>query len=143
MAKVKAGFCVRLINREIVADALLPDTLDDHNRAVLDFFVAIQEDANEKLDASKHLCLYTPPYCQLIVSSAVLSKSVSKVEARPFLKLEGGNPFYGAPVSSPPLFPQFKGIKPLGVTRDTIRNQTGKAHFLLSTSLDPSDKTDV
>jgi hypothetical protein len=137
MAKVKAGFCVQLINRELVADALLPDALDDwQNRTTLDFFCAAQEDANQKLDASKHFCSYTPLFCQLIVSLTVLSKSVSKIEARPFLKLEGGNPFYGAPVSNPPLFPQFEGIKPLGVTRDTIRNQAGNAHFLLS-PLDP------
>jgi hypothetical protein len=59
MAKVKAGFCVRFTNRDLVADALLPDALDDHNRAALDFFLAIQEDADENFDASKYLCSYT------------------------------------------------------------------------------------
>ena len=63
MAKVKAGFCVRFINRDLVADALLPGALDDHNHVALDFFLDIQEDEDENLDASKYLCSYTVLRC--------------------------------------------------------------------------------
>jgi hypothetical protein len=46
------------------------------------------------------------------------------INIKPFLKNEEGNPFYLVPSKSDPLFPQFKGIKPLGVTR--AKNQTGE-----------------
>jgi hypothetical protein len=53
MAKVKTGSAIRLINRELVVDTLLPDRLNDHNQAVLEFFMSIQEEADKKLDESR------------------------------------------------------------------------------------------
>ncbi|KAF9642271.1 hypothetical protein BDM02DRAFT_3193571 [Thelephora ganbajun] len=98
MAKAKAGFAVRLINRDLVVDTLLSDELNDHNQAVLEFFLTVQEDADKKLDST-------------------LSNSAGEltINVKPFLKREDGNPFYVIPVVSAPLFPQFKGAKALGV----------------------------
>jgi len=108
MGKVKAGFSVRLINRDLVVDTLLSDELNDHNQAVLEFLLSVQEDAEKKLDST--------------LSSA--SGERPTIAVKPWLKIEDGNPFYVLPVVSPPLFPQFRGIRPLGVTR--ARNQRGR-----------------
>ena len=119
MAKVKTGFCVRLINRELVVDTLLSDELSDHNQAVLEFLLSIQEDADKQLDASK--CIVRASlFCYWLKSLLANSNSPAgqpSVNVRPFLKIEDGNPFYVLPVVSAPLFPQFKGVRPLGVTR--------------------------
>ena len=49
MAKAKVGFAIRFINRELVADELLPDKLRDHNQAALEYFLTIQEAADQRL----------------------------------------------------------------------------------------------
>lgn len=54
MAKAKVGFAVRFINRELTADALLPDALNDHNQAALEFFLTVQEAADERLGSCKY-----------------------------------------------------------------------------------------
>ena len=46
-----------------------------------------------------------------------------------FLKIKDSNPFYILPVVSAPLFPQFKGVRPLSVTR--AKQQKGSRAFLL------------
>lgn len=118
MAKVKAGFAVRLINRELVVDALLSDELIDHNQAALEFFMAIQEDADRTLDSSEYLTHASPSDCWLKVTLALSGSAGGlTVRIRPFIKVEDGNPFYVVPVVSEPLFPQFKGGRPIGVMR--------------------------
>jgi hypothetical protein len=49
MAKAKVGFAIRFINRDLVADVMLPDKLCDHNQAALEYFLTIQEAADERL----------------------------------------------------------------------------------------------
>ena len=73
------------------------------------------------LMSSKYMPHFTSPLTKLC--SAMRDKSINKdtikptVHARPFLKLEEGNPFYVLLVLSALLFPQFKGTKPPGVVR--------------------------
>ena len=49
MAKAKVGFAVRFINRDLVADVMLPDDLSDHNQASLEYFLTVQEAADARL----------------------------------------------------------------------------------------------
>ena len=50
MAKVKAGFAICLINKDLIVSTLLPEALNDHNQVALEFFMSVQEDAGMKLD---------------------------------------------------------------------------------------------
>ena len=52
MAKAKVGFAIRFINQNLVADVMLPRQLYNHNQAALEYFLTVQEAADEKL--SKH-----------------------------------------------------------------------------------------
>ena len=52
MAKAKVGFAIRFINPNLVADVMLPRQLYNHNQAALEYFLTVQEAADEKL--SKH-----------------------------------------------------------------------------------------
>ena len=52
MAKAKVGFAIQFINPNLVADVMLPYQLYNYNQAALEYFLTIQEAADEKL--SKH-----------------------------------------------------------------------------------------
>ena len=53
MAKAKVGFPIRLFNRELPEDESLPEELFEHNQALLEFFMTIQEEADERMDSGK------------------------------------------------------------------------------------------
>ena len=53
MAKAKVGFAIRFINRDLVVDTLLPNELNDHNQAAVEYFLTIQEKADERLESCK------------------------------------------------------------------------------------------
>ena len=54
MAKAKVGFPIRLINPDLVVDVLLPKELNDHNQAVLEFFLTVQQKADERLGSCEY-----------------------------------------------------------------------------------------
>ena len=56
MGKAKVGFAVRFINPALVADVMLPDILNNHNEAALEYFLTIQEKAEAKLGKCCALC---------------------------------------------------------------------------------------
>jgi len=59
MAKAKVGFAIRFINKRLVVDALLPDELKEHNQAALEFFLTVQQKADERLGPCEyniHVC---------------------------------------------------------------------------------------
>ena len=126
LAKLKGRFAVRLINRELVLDALHSDELNDHNQAVLEFFLSVQEGADKKLESSQ--CPTHGPRirCRLRPRPAFSNPAgvPPVIHVKLLLKMEDGNPFYVILVVSAPIFPHFKGLKPLGVTR--AKNQKGK-----------------
>ena len=62
MAKAKIGFAIRLFNRDLPEDASLPEGLFEHNQALLDFFLTIQEEADERMGSGK-----SPPVFPLAV----------------------------------------------------------------------------
>ena len=106
MAKAKVGFAIRFINRELVVDSLLPDKLRDHNQAALEYFLTIQEAADQRLsEYNSHIFfhLYTDVH---LAPNGCGAKPATHI--RSFLKVEDVNPFYVLPVISEPLFPQFK-----------------------------------
>jgi hypothetical protein len=116
MDSKSSGFAIRLINRDLVVDTLLSDELNNHNQAMMEFLMAVQEDADEKLESEFFTCTFPYPSVDIPLAS-VRRHRVSTVNVKPFLKVEEGNPFYVIPVVSEPLFPQFKGAKPRGVIR--------------------------
>ena len=126
LAKLKVGFAVRLINRDLVVDTLHSDEFNDHNQAVLDFLLSVQEGADTKLESSQ--CnIHGSRMRRQLRPQPALSRSAGEqpvINIKSFLKTEDGSPFYVVPVSSSSLFPNFKGPKPLGVTR--AKNQKGK-----------------
>lgn len=126
LAKLKVGFAVRLINRDLVVDTLHSDEFNDHNQAVLEFFLSVQEDANKKLDASQ--CpIHGTCFRQRLRSHSALSNHAGEqpvINVKSLLKIEDGNPFFVLPICSKRIFPHFKGPKPLGVTR--AKNQKGE-----------------
>jgi hypothetical protein len=89
MKKVKVGFAICFINRDLVVDTMLSDELNDHNQAVLEFFLTVQEHADKRLESCAVGC----------------AKPV--VNQKPFLKLEDGNLCFALPVSSDRVYPQF------------------------------------
>jgi hypothetical protein len=121
MGKAKVGFAIRFINRALVADVMMPDALNDHNQAALEYFLTIQEQASAKLGKYCVRCHSLPRRNNVFAAaidkptSARNTKSI--VNVRSFLKFEEGNPFYVLPVISEPLFPQFKGPRTPGVVR--------------------------
>ena len=55
MAKAKVGFSIRLFNRDLPEDESLPERLFEHNQALLEFFMTVQEEADERLDSDRFL----------------------------------------------------------------------------------------
>lgn len=55
MAKAKIGFPIRLFNRDLPEDESLPEKLFEHNQALLEFFLTVQEEADERM-ASGRFC---------------------------------------------------------------------------------------
>jgi len=49
MAKAKVGFAIRFFNPDLVVDALLPERLLHHNQAALEYFLTVQQRADERL----------------------------------------------------------------------------------------------
>lgn len=109
-----------------MVDSLHSDEFNDHNQAVLEFFLSVQESADKKLESSQ--CPVRGPHihCRLRPQLALSTPAGVQptINVKSLLKTEEGNPFFVAPVSSGSLFPQFKGPKPLGVTR--AKNQKGE-----------------
>lgn len=53
MAKAKIGFAIRLFNRDLPEDESLPEGLFEHNQALLEFFLSVQEEADERMSSGK------------------------------------------------------------------------------------------
>lgn len=58
MAKAKIGFAIRLFNRDLPEDESLPDKLFEHNQALLEFFMTVQEEADERMDSGRSLLIF-------------------------------------------------------------------------------------
>jgi hypothetical protein len=121
MAKAKVGFAVRFINPHLVADVMLPDDLQVHNQAVIEFFLTVQEEAEVrlgKLIVFSSLSIWTDTRLLATIDKPTpMGAAKTNVNVKSFLKVEDGNPFYVLPVISEPLFPQFRGPRTPGVTR--------------------------
>jgi hypothetical protein len=105
MAKAKIGFAIRLFNRDLPEDGSLPEELFEHNQALLEFFLTVQEEADERMSTG---------------GSNGEGEEVIKphvVSVRPFVKHPPNHPFFVIPVIGSVLFPQFKGLKSPGVLR--------------------------
>jgi hypothetical protein len=57
MAKAKIGFAIRLFNRDLPEDESLAEELFEHNQALLEFFLSVQEEADERMGSGKSLRL--------------------------------------------------------------------------------------
>ena len=132
MAKLKLGFSIRLINDDLTADAGLPTELAEHHQAMISFFWAIEEAADVRMKNSG--CICTSPLPQLADHVHLARQSGKGFDKKGFAKLEDGASFYTIPVSSAPLFPQFKGAKGKAVSVIRPKNQTGR-YFLIHFSL--------
>jgi len=61
MAKAKVGFAIYLFNRDLPEDGSPPEELFEHSQALLEFFMNVQEEADECLCSGKPLSL--SPLC--------------------------------------------------------------------------------
>ena len=129
MAKVKAGFAIRTVNDELVADVMVPDELKHHAKATVEFFLSVQEASDQKL-GEYHT--HSISFVLHINAHPGISSSPSGpfLQIKPFLKVENRNPFYVIPVISEPLFPQFKGPSTPGFTRS--KRQRGLSLIVLA-----------
>jgi hypothetical protein len=55
MAKAKVGFAIRLINRDLRVDSALPDDLEEHDQAALEYFLTIQEASDQRMGEYRFL----------------------------------------------------------------------------------------
>jgi hypothetical protein len=123
MAKAKIGFAIRLFNRDLPEDGSLPEELFEHNQALLDFFLSVQEEADERMGSGMSPLVLSPAIQSdpwLIGGSNGEGEEAVKphvVSVKPFVKLPPNHPFFVVPVIGTVLFPQFKGSKSPGVLR--------------------------
>ncbi|KAF9779875.1 hypothetical protein BJ322DRAFT_1113194 [Thelephora terrestris] len=111
MAKAKVGFAVRFANKDLPEDALLPDKFFEHNQAAFEFFLSIQEAADQRME--------------LTAANNEDDSTVKPVlSVKPFIKQEKNLRFYVVPILSSALFPQFRGARQPGVLR--VRGQRGR-----------------
>jgi hypothetical protein len=105
MAKAKIGFAIRLFNRDLPEDESLPEALFEHNQALLEFFLSVQEEADERMSSGG--------------SNGEGEEAVKPpaLSVKPFVKLPPNQSFFVVPVIGSVLFPQFKGSRSPGVLR--------------------------
>ena len=60
MAKAKIGFAIRLFNQDLPEDKSLPERLFEHNQALLEFFLTVQEKADERMGSGTSLFIFLP-----------------------------------------------------------------------------------
>lgn len=65
MAKAKVGFAVRLFNRDLPEDESLPERLFEHNQALLEFFLSVQEEADQRMGSGRSRLVSPPVMCHL------------------------------------------------------------------------------
>lgn len=123
MAKAKVGFAIRLFNRDLPEDESLPERLFEHNQALVEFFLTVQEEADERMGSGRsHSVTFVArrtPDPRLIGSGNGDGEEAVKphVSVKPFVKHPPNLPFFVVPVIGSVLFPQFKGSKSPGVLR--------------------------
>lgn len=61
MAKLRTGFAIRTLIDSLPEDEPLPKKLFDHQKAVLDYFFTIQEEADKLIDGGAFLLFSGPP----------------------------------------------------------------------------------
>lgn len=119
---MKAGFAIRLINKNIPEDASLPSDFFKHNEAALNYFVRVQEAADVYVEGGEFFLFTTAPN-QTLTNIFLSGDPAANADtdpnpvAKPFVKRAENQPFYVVPVVSEVLFPQFKGAKTVGVVR--------------------------
>ncbi|KAF9781494.1 hypothetical protein BJ322DRAFT_1022909 [Thelephora terrestris] len=95
MGKAEVGLAICFINPELVASVMLPEVLQTHNQATVEYFLTAQAEAEARLAAIDVPTGVTKPH----------------VNVRSVLKATEGNHFSVFPVISEPLFPQFEHPK--------------------------------
>jgi hypothetical protein len=116
MEKVKLGFAIRLVNKELPEDAALPAKLFEHNQAAFDYFCSVQEAADKHMNGGESLLFPgTPRQTPSNTFPAVSTEPNPGV--KPFIKKAIGRSYFVVPIISALLFPQFKGKKSPGVIR--------------------------
>jgi hypothetical protein len=61
MTKAKIGHSIRLFNRDLTGDESLAEELFEHNQTLLEFFLSVQGEADERLGSGKSLWLSCQP----------------------------------------------------------------------------------
>ena len=146
MVKAKIGFAIRLFNRDLPEDGSLPEELFEHNQALLEFFLSVQEEADEHMGSGKSPVFPLAVHCDanlcLIGGSNGEGEEAVKphvVSVKPFVKLPPNHSFFVVPVIGTVLFPQFKGSKSPGV----LRSKGRKGAFFVLLLLNPTNPDDL